>query len=282
MTAQKLMMALKSKLQAQPLAELNQSAKISADFSGLRILIADDQAANLKLLSILLHDLHIHVVQATDGQQAASLAEEQSFDLIFMDIQMPQLNGIDACKKIHQTSTLNQHTPIIALTANAQQHEAETLLNDGFSRYLTKPINEAEIHDCILSFCNLAHKLDPSVIDLASSLRLSNNKADLAVDMLQMLLAELPNHSASISELRAAGHWQELQECVHKLHGACCYSAVPTLKSQCQLLENLLDGEPAGEDISAATERLLQAIDKVLKASTGLDIARAIAVLTRK
>ncbi|TMO79302.1 hypothetical protein CWC12_20635, partial [Pseudoalteromonas ruthenica] len=72
---------------------------------------------------------------------AYSLSKSHKYDLIFMDIQMPIMDGITACKLIRESS-LNEDTPIIAVTAHALAGEKEQLLKDGFKGYLTKPIDE--------------------------------------------------------------------------------------------------------------------------------------------
>ena len=107
----------------------------------LKVLVVDDNDANLKLLHTLLSE-QIEVIEtAHNGSQAYSLSKSHKYDIIFMDIQMPIMDGITACKLI-QESSLNEDTPIIAVTAHALQSEKEQLLKDGFKGYLTKPIDE--------------------------------------------------------------------------------------------------------------------------------------------
>ncbi|GAA77207.1 two-component system, NarL family, sensor histidine kinase BarA [Pseudoalteromonas sp. BSi20480] len=114
----------------------------------LKVLVVDDNDANLKLICTLL-DEQVEVIDtAHNGSQAYSLSKSHKYDVIFMDIQMPIMDGITACKLI-QESSLNEDTPIIAVTAHALHSEKEQLLKDGFKGYLTKPIDEDTLKQII-------------------------------------------------------------------------------------------------------------------------------------
>ncbi|MCP4411953.1 MAG: response regulator, partial [Gammaproteobacteria bacterium] len=124
-------------------------SKVEADetnkqFSQLRILAVDDNPANLKLISIILEEMMIDVVQAYDGLSAVTICKEDKFDLIFMDIRMPVLDGIGATKQIRANGE-NKRTPIIALTAHAMAGEKELLMSNNFDDCITKPISTFQL-----------------------------------------------------------------------------------------------------------------------------------------
>lgn len=99
----------------------------------------DDNPANLKLIGALLEDLVQHVILCDSGQHAVERARETQQDLILMDIQMPEMDGIRACELIHQLPH-QQQTPVIAVTAHALEGQREKLLSAGMNDYLAKPI----------------------------------------------------------------------------------------------------------------------------------------------
>ncbi|MBX0290491.1 response regulator [Hymenobacter sp. HSC-4F20] len=113
---------------------------------GLSVLLAEDNSINKLVATSLLRDWGAEVDVATNGRQALDLAETQRYDLILMDIQMPQLTGLEATAYLRATANLNQHTPIIALTANAMQDEVDAYLHQGFTDYLIKPYPEADLY----------------------------------------------------------------------------------------------------------------------------------------
>ncbi len=219
---------------------------------GLNILIADDQRANLKLLNILLSDLGANIKQAINGEEAIQQCEVQQFDIVFMDIQMPVIDGIKATETIKASSSHNQDTPIVALTANMQEDEKKRLLKTHFSEYLTKPINEKQLIDTINIFThrNISSQIKEATNDAYDEneaiipmlcLKLSNNKADLAIDMFSMFCEEIKASLDELNELFENNELEALSEKVHKLHGAACYTGAPTFKRLCKGFEDKLN-----------------------------------------
>lgn len=106
--------------------------------SPLKVLVAEDNLVNQKVAGKMLEKLGIHADLVEDGQQAINAAEQQDFDLILMDVQMPEVDGLDATKHIR---SLEQPQPVvIALTANAMKSDQDTCLEVGMNDFLTKPL----------------------------------------------------------------------------------------------------------------------------------------------
>lgn len=103
------------------------------------ILIVEDTELNVDLLTQLLEDDY-HLLIATDGAQAISMAQQNSPDLILMDISLPIMDGYEATRRIRATTT---SIPIIGLSAHAMSGDAEKAKEAGCNDYLTKPIDEA-------------------------------------------------------------------------------------------------------------------------------------------
>ena len=111
------------------------------------ILVVDDVEINREMIRITLEKQGHRVIQAEDGRQAAELCGSHGFDLIFMDMQMPVLDGYGAVQLIRQRESAHslRHTPIVAMTAYAMQGDREKCLNAGMDAYLPKPARPAEI-----------------------------------------------------------------------------------------------------------------------------------------
>ena len=111
------------------------------------ILIAEDQEANQYLMSVILKKLNLNYSFAHDGVQAVKMFQEDDYDLIFMDENMPNMNGTQATQEILKIEKdLNkEHTPIIALTANALKGDKERFIQAGMDEYLSKPIEKQKM-----------------------------------------------------------------------------------------------------------------------------------------
>ena len=113
-----------------------------ASFTGLHALVADDNLINRKLINIILEKIGLTVTLASDGLEAFRKYKENSYDIIFMDIQMPVMDGVDATHNIIAYEKENNltHVPIIALTANVAVGDKEHYTSEGMDDYATKPL----------------------------------------------------------------------------------------------------------------------------------------------
>jgi len=127
-------------------------------FKNMRALVAEDNAINQKLILKILGDFGLIVTLANNGEEAVNLRKNNDYDIIFMDIQMPLLGGIDATKQILDFEKSNnlKHIPIIALTANALQGDRETYLKAGMDDYAAKPLNINQIRFLLEVYSSIA------------------------------------------------------------------------------------------------------------------------------
>ncbi len=209
----------------------------------------DDNAANLKLIAAMLKEMVSQVVVCKNGKEAVRLAQSQPFDIIFMDIQMPIMDGISATQAIRSQS-LNTETPIVAVTAHAIPGERERLIRQGMDDYLAKPIDEAMLAKLITDFAHRRHQNHASQqIDWALAVRQAAGKLDLAKEMLTMLMASF-DEVDPVLEAALAGQVEdsEVLAQLHRLNGGCAYSGVPGLQRLLsQLEQQLRDGVPVAE-----------------------------------
>ena len=212
----------------------------------------DDHLPNLIVLEALLGELNVTTTKAQSGQEALGILQQrieqgqQPFDLIFMDIQMPVMSGVDTTRAIRSLeSTLENHKrlPIIALTAHALADEKQKLLKVGMDDYVTKPIQIEQIiqiltHWTTQSFNKppavdkaiVIEALDPQVLDWQQSLMLAANKEDLAVDLLKMLVDSFATELHEIEQLIELEDFPQLEHVLHRLYGATRYVGTPNLQ----------------------------------------------------
>jgi CheY-like chemotaxis protein len=125
------------------------------DFTGTRILMADDEQINREVTQSLLDETGLVVDTAEDGAQALRLAQENPYALILMDMQMPNMDGLQATEQIRRLPRL-QHTPILAMTANAFTEDRQHCLAAGMDDFITKPVDPPTL------FATLLHWLQKS------------------------------------------------------------------------------------------------------------------------
>ncbi|MEZ8695035.1 two-component sensor histidine kinase BarA [Vibrio splendidus] len=259
----------------------------------LTVLAVDDNPANLKLITALLKERVETVISCTSGQKAIDKAKETPFDIIFMDIQMPQMDGVTACKNIKELAN-NANTPVIAVTAHAMVGERDRLLEAGMDDYLTKPIEEHVLQQVLIHWSPTSEvehieKIDPAhpavsaevdnssvsdseanvhkniIIDWQAAMKQAANKEDLARDMLQMLVDFIPEvYEAAEKAIENSDYPVEaLTHIIHKMHGSSSYSGVPRLKSVCATIEKELRSGTSVEDIEPELFELQDELDKV-------------------
>jgi PAS domain S-box-containing protein len=133
----------------QPTAYVDVEALIQRHWHGSRILIADDEPINCELSKMLLETVGLIVDTAEDGAMAVAMAQETAYAAIFMDMQMPKLNGLEATQEIRQLPGYRD-TPIIAMTANAFAEDKVRCMAAGMNDFLTKPFSPYELFATLL------------------------------------------------------------------------------------------------------------------------------------
>ena len=123
-----------------------------SQLGSLKILIAEDNFSSLKLLTRLLERWGQQVTLAVNGREAVNLFEKDSFDLVLLDIQMPEMDGFEVTAAIREMETkTGKHTPIIALTAHALAGQREQCLTRGMDGFVTKPIEPRKLLESLIS-----------------------------------------------------------------------------------------------------------------------------------
>jgi len=119
----------------------------------LRVLLAEDNAVNQKLASRLIEKRGHTAVVVSNGREALEALDKQRFDLVLMDVQMPEMDGFEATAAIRaQEQNTNRHLPIIAMTAHAMQGDRERCLAAGMDGYISKPIGAQQLTDLLSGF----------------------------------------------------------------------------------------------------------------------------------
>lgn len=258
------------------------------------VLLVDDNLANLQLASELLRGLNLQVVQANNGKQAIDACKENEFDVIFMDIQMPGMDGMEATRHIRALEQGKRRTPIIALTAHTITEQKAELLIAGMDDCISKPVNEAQLAHIINRWASLSGKKEVIIpteerqpaqstqepsptrdltgsVDIQLCLKLANNKPALARDMLSMLLSGLETEMQQIAKALEENNYEELGELIHRIYGSSCYCGVPRLKHISGLLDKLFQSKQY-EQARDAIPALNHALDDLINWGRGREL----------
>jgi CheY-like chemotaxis protein/HPt (histidine-containing phosphotransfer) domain-containing protein len=226
----------------------------------LRILLAEDNTVNQRLVTALLQKRGHAVVTVENGRLAVEAVAKSAFDLVLMDVQMPEMDGLEATAEIRRSEVgTGRHLPIIALTANAMKGDREACLAAGTDGYLSKPLNVPELvalieklmaavptnggwSDATIGGTTVggAHapatpsREQPFDIDELSE-RVEGDKA-LVVDLLRLFHEQSPRLLAEIRRCAAASDSAGLQRAAHSFKGACAnLGARPAMRAAAAL-----------------------------------------------
>jgi len=236
----------------------------------IRVMAVDDNPANLKLIGALLEEQVEHIVLCDSGEAAIQQATQQNLDIILMDIQMPEIDGIQASEAIRELPQ-HQNTPIVAVTAHALEGEREQLVKAGMNDYLAKPIDEQKLRHLLARYLPARKEILTGIpsstasLDWELALQQAANKPDLARDLLQMLVDFLPEVRTQVEAAMENHDATGLRDIVHKLHGSASYSGVPQMKKLCQQVEQSLLNQ---ESIDAIEPELLELLDEMENVSS--------------
>ncbi|OEH84944.1 hypothetical protein BHU72_07060 [Desulfuribacillus stibiiarsenatis] len=188
----------------------------------VNILLVEDKMMNQKLATTILRKRGWNVTIAGNGKQAIDAWQEQEFDVLLMDISMPEMDGMEATKSIRKLETLSnrQRVPIIAMTANAMAGDKEKYLAIGMDDYVSKPIETQELYRVVESFIPEPPSQKLSAPEgIQTIIQQLGNDKDLIQEVIDIFLEDYPKDLMRIEEAIMRGDSQLLNEAAHGLKG---------------------------------------------------------------
>jgi two-component system sensor histidine kinase BarA len=243
----------------------------------LRVLVVDDNDINLRLAEIILKKNNYDVTTICSGEESIELVRINKYDLIFMDLHMPGLDGYETASSIRLLENGEHRPVIIALTANAMPQEIDRIESCGMDDVLIKPISEQLICDIISKWfsvpsAKVEHQAEPQtehdiaeIFSIDDARKLANGNEELAMELFTMLIDELPEQRRGILQAREKNDLQMLREVTHKLNGASRCCGTPALRHAANSLENSITRGENNDSVNEKTELLLTEIDRLLE-----------------
>ena len=262
------------------------------NLSAYRILLAEDNPINRQVALGILQDSQVEVDVAVDGYAAIQCLQQRHYDLVLMDIQMPNMDGLSACEYIRQQLLLTE-LPIVAMTAHAMASDIARSKAAGMNAHLTKPIDPNELYATLVQFLpagsaelsaatnNLsqsaptdAEQLEilqqlaslPSLDSSRALVQLGGN-TPLYLTLLADFTREQQQHSELLPELYQQQDWPKLYLAVHSLKSTSAYVGAFQLSGLCQQAESDLQHQQLTaelfNELQAALQQLLSELQQL-------------------
>ncbi|MGR9100623.1 MAG: response regulator, partial [Gammaproteobacteria bacterium] len=228
----------------QPI-EQKHAPQIIASSPDFTILLADDNEINRILLKSQIEPFSRNISIANDGREALKLLMDRKYDLIFLDLQMPKISGMELIKKIKKADCINFATPVLAITAHAQKEQRDAVIKAGFDECLIKPVLADQISEAIERLLKIVSgnpnrsRYEPSDEDYVQGmLEKTQNNKQLAKTLFEKLFQELPEQIKTIKSALALGNTVLAKETTHKLHGSVSFCGLARLQQKAEKMEN--------------------------------------------
>jgi PAS domain S-box-containing protein len=209
-------------------------------FKGKKVLLVEDNEINRFIAIQSLTYLGFEVTEAENGLVAINIIQNNDFDLILMDIQMPVMDGLQATTFIREN--LYNSTPIVALTANAFKHDIELYLEKGMNDYITKPYDENEFFRKIEFVMQNSLSIQSATIlplfKLDTIQKMSRGNNDFVLKLLIIFVQTATNNIEDIKECINNNDWNRMKSIAHKIKPSIDQFDIITLKEIVRWLEN--------------------------------------------
>jgi len=242
-------------------------------FEHVRVLVAEDNVVNQKVACRLLEKLGCRVEVAANGNEAVEMACRIPFDIIFMDCQMPELDGFGATREIRRREGSEKRTPILAMTANAMDADRTRCLEAGMDDFVSKPVHPPLLRQALelwvlpreaagIDAVTPAEASDPGEppVDLEGSETISSLRADggeeVARELIALFLEDAPERCAEIGDAIRLGDPSRASAAAHSLKSSAATLGASRLARLCVQIEDAVSAAdaPALAELAAKLE----------------------------
>jgi signal transduction histidine kinase/DNA-binding response OmpR family regulator len=243
----------------------------------LKILLAEDNPVNQKLATRMLEKRNHTVVVVANGKDALAALEQAGYDLVLMDMQMPEMDGFEATTLLRQKEQgTGNHQPVVAMTALAMNGDRERCLAVGMDGYLSKPIRPQELDDLLDGYVTRKSCSESSVeaapsagmcVDVNQLMDLLDDDRALLAELVELFRADYPNHLSAAQRAIEGQNFIELERAGHTLKGALGNLSA----KQASTLASELEVMGRGRDITGAQETLDQLRIEIKRVASALE-----------
>jgi PAS domain S-box-containing protein len=240
----------------------------------MRVLVAEDNSVNQKLIQRLLQKRGHSVVLAEDGRDALQSLEREKFDLVLMDVQMPEVGGFEVTAEVRRREkATGVHLPIVAMTAHAMKGDRERCLSAGMDAYVSKPIHADELLQVVERYGKAQQPHTKGAFDWEHALANVAGDEDLLRELVGLFLATCPQWISSIQEALAKRDATTAHRLSHTLKGSAAQLGAVGLRAAALRVEELAaEANLAGAEVPFAAlqqefERLRPTLSSFIEAA---------------
>jgi CheY-like chemotaxis protein/HPt (histidine-containing phosphotransfer) domain-containing protein len=245
------------------------------NIEGLKILLVEDNEINRLVAQNTFKYYNCIVKEAVNGIEAIEKLKHEDFDIILMDIQMPEMDGLEATRIIR--NELNIQTPIIALTANAFKTEIEKCKAIGMNDYITKPFEESVLLKLISKYVtknsflpldqllNEGYEENTKLYDLSSLKAMSHGDNDFIKKMISLFLEQVELSINQIQEANIIQDYDTISKIAHKLKSSAGNMGITSIKNEIKELELLCVEKNENNRITTLILQVSCTLSKVMK-----------------
>ena len=237
-----------------------------AELKKLNILLAEDNPINVKLVLSLFEDYQIHADVAENGKEAVEMVKKNVYDLVLMDMEMPEMNGYEATTVIR--GELKSKVPIIAMTAHAMAGEREKCFKLGMYDYISKPINANLLFEKIYNateFVKMWNKSAKKTINLEYLINIMSGKKDLIRETIEIFVKQANEDLPMINEAIKKDDYSTVKRFAHRMKSTITMMGIDSLSPVLEEMETLGNEKNNMERIKELNEKLNETYAQALE-----------------
>lgn len=264
-------------IQDEPNREMNYSA-----LGKKRVLVVEDMELNQFIARHIMESWGFEVSIASNGNQAINLIKQNDYDLVLMDIQMPELNGIAATRQIRRMNDLQKaNLPIIALTGNSLTTDSEKYIAAGMNDYLSKPLSEAKLFQVIAAnlkndkinsinmkadeFSENVPETEEKLYDLTTIKEISGGDEEFVNTMVSLFIETVPANLKELNTATQNKNWDMVSKMAHKLKSTLDSMGIHSLGHDIRTVEQTAKTREALEKIPGLVARVNEVVTRCIE-----------------
>ncbi len=253
--------------------------------SALQILLAEDNLINQKLATRLLVKRGHQVTVTANGREALAALAERAYDVVLMDVQMPEMDGIEATRVLREREKMTgTHQQVVAMTALAMKGDRERCIEAGMDGYLAKPIQQQELDELLenyvetkstMTFTAAEQPTQHSSVNAAELLERVDGDFSFITELVELFRIDYPRHLRTAREALAEGDCVAVERASHALKGALANLAAGPASRMAQELEASArtgDLSHAGGALQQLEEELNRVVLELTKLQPGIEV----------